>query len=163
MMKALFLTLILFAQQTTGTILSLRVLDANQEPISSMEIKLELYTYDGQEAKVWLEDSCLTDLDGRCEFPIESAPPDGGFLRGALSIGDVGVRDVIWPGGELKLTIPIDQIRFGREAAPYEFQKEDGGVQVTQSGGLPLYALLVLLLLGGLIFFVFQQARKEHA
>jgi hypothetical protein len=163
MLKTLIFSLILLAQQTTGASLALRVLDANQEPISGMEITLALYTYEGQEATIWFEDHCQTDSDGRCLFQIENAPPDGGFLRGTLQIGDFGLRDVTWPGGELKLTVPTDQIGFGREAVPYEFQKKDGGVETVQSDRLPLYTLLVAVLLAGLVFVVYREAQKEHA
>jgi hypothetical protein len=162
-MKAFLFTLILFTQQATGTMLSLRVLDADQEPISGMRIKLELYTYEGQEAHIWFEENCQTDVNGHCLFQIESAAPDGDFLRGTLQVGNFGLRDVIWPGGELKLTIPTDQIGFGQEAAPYEFQEKDGGVETIQSNRLPLYSLLVALLLGGLVFAMYRQAQKEHA
>jgi hypothetical protein len=161
-MKTLFLTLILFIQQATGTALSLRVLDADQKAISGVEIKLVLYTQQGQEVTPWFEESCETDLDGACLFEIESPPPDGGILRGTLKVGDFGVRDLTWPGGLLELTIPTDQIGSGREAVPYEFQAEDGGVDVVQGKGLPLYALLILLLLTGLLWYFYQQSRKEH-
>jgi hypothetical protein len=161
-MKTLFLTLILFAQQATGTLLSLHVLDADQEALIDITTSLTLYTQQGQKAVVWFEESCQTDLDGACVFEIESPPPDGGILRGTLKIGDFGVRDVTWPGGPLKLTIPTEQIGVGREAAPYEFQAEDGGVAVVQGKNLPLYALLILLLLAGLLYFVYQKSRKEH-
>ena len=161
-MKIFLFTLLLFAQQATGTMLSLHVLDADQKAISGVEIKLVLYTQQGQEVTPWFEESCQTDLDGACLFEIENPPPDGGILRGTLKIGDFGVRDVIWPGGLLELTIPTDQIGVGREAAPYEFQEEDGGVAIVQRSGLPLYALLVLLLLAGLLWYFYQQSRKEH-
>lgn len=161
-MKTLLLTLILFAQQATGTMLSLCVLDADQEPLSDITISLTLYTYEGQEANVWFEERCKTDLDGACVFEIENAPPDGGILRGTLLVENYGLRDVIWPGGLLELTIPTDQIGSGREAAPYEFQEEDGGVEVVQGKGLPLYGLLVLVLLIGLNLFFYQQSQKEH-
>jgi hypothetical protein len=162
-MKALLFSLVLLAQQATGTMLSLHVLDANQEPISGMEIKLELYTYAGQEANIWFEENCQTDINGACKFEIESAPSDGGFLRGTLQVGDFGLRDVIWPGGELKLTIPTDQIGIGQEAAPYEFQQKDGGVEIIKNDGLPLYRLLLFLLLCGLVWFFYQKSLKEHA
>ncbi len=161
-MKTFLLTLMLFTQQATDTMLSLRLLDSDQEAISGVTTTLTLYTYQDQKAKVWFEESCQTDLDGACLFEIESAPPDGGILRGTLKVGDFGVRDVIWPGGLLKLTIPTDQIGIGREAAPYEFQAEDGGVAVVQGKGLPLYALLILLLLTGLLWFVYQRSQKEY-
>lgn len=162
-MKTLLFSLILFAQHATGTMLSLRVLDADQEPISGVEISLALYIYEGQEAILWFEENCQTDADGHCLFQIESTPPDGGFLRGTLQVGDFGLRDVIWPGGELKLTVPTDQIGFGQEAVPYEFQPEDGGVEIVQRDGLPLYALLLFFLLCGLVGFFYQQSRKEQA
>ena len=88
-MKIFLFTLLLFAQQATGTALSLRVLDADHDPISGVEIKLVLYIYEGQEATPWFEARCETDLDGACAFEIENAPPDGGILRGTVQVGDL--------------------------------------------------------------------------
>ncbi len=160
-MKTLLLTLVLLAQQS-GTFLHLSVIDATGQPMSDVPVTLELYTYVDQNANVWFEEDCMTDLDGRCEFQIENAPPDGGLIRGTLQIGDFGFRDVIWPGGELNLTVPTNMIGFGQEAEPYEFQKKDGGVEVFRKGP-PVYTLIILLILSGLSVFMYRQATKEHA
>ena len=161
-MKTLLLTLVLLAQQT-GTFLHLRVIDVSGKPMGDVSVTLELYTYVDQDANIWFEEVCQTDLDGRCEFQIESAPPDGGFLHGSLQVGDFGIRDVTWPGGEFNITIPVEQIGFGQEAEPYAFQQEDGGVEIFQRRGLPVYALIILLILVSLSVFMYRKARKEHA
>jgi hypothetical protein len=49
--------------------------------------------------------ACVTDTAGRCTLFVVDAPTDaGGLIRGYLYLED-GNRPVIWPGGDLSITI----------------------------------------------------------
>ena len=161
-MKTFLLTMMLFAQTATGV--QIRVLNSAQETIPQLHLRLMTYTY-AENGQVYLRESqdCYTDSDGACTLLLEKPNRDG-MQRGTLEIESYGKRDLIWPGGMLELVIPLEQIGFGREAAPYEFQAEDGGVAVIERP-FPLFALLMILLLGFLLWSVFQASRsqKENA
>jgi hypothetical protein len=57
--------------------------------------------------------------------------------------------------------IPLEQIGFGREAAPYEFQAEDGGVTVRKRG-FPLYVVLMVLLLVLIFWLISLYAKSQE-
>ena len=81
--------------------------------------------------------------------------------RGTLQIGEYGTRDLIWPGGILTLQVPIDRVSFGREAAPYEYLPEDGGLMVHEDS-FPLYALVMAVILAALLWWLFRRAQQNQ-
>lgn len=63
--------------------------------------------------------ACVTDATGRCTLFVVDAPTDAsGLIRGYLYLGD-GNRPVIWPGGDLSITITITD--SGRIRPPADF------------------------------------------
>jgi hypothetical protein len=159
-MKTLLLSLILFAQTlTTG--LDIRVVDAVQEPVEGLHLTLTTYTYKDGQAYLRETQECDTDAQGNCTLLLEK-PNQEGMQRATLQIGDHGSRDLIWPGGMMTLSIPLEQVNFGREAVPYEFQAEDGGVAVVEKK-FPIFALLMLLFLGIIFWQVYRYAQSQEA
>ena len=154
----LFALLLVLQANTTGV--SVRVLDAEQEPRSGVRLTLKTYAYQHGEAFLIETQTCKTDTAGTCSLLLEN-PNTTGMQRGTLQIGDFGTRDLIWPGGMLTLNIPLAQLGFGRESAPYEFQAEDGGLVVHEKR-FPTYALLMLLILGVLFWQVYQYAKTQQ-
>lgn len=63
--------------------------------------------------------ACVTDATGRCTLFVVDAPTDAsGLIRGYLYLGD-GNRPVIWPGGDLSITITTSD--SGRIRPPADF------------------------------------------
>lgn len=63
--------------------------------------------------------ACVTDTAGRCTLFVVDAPTDAsGLIRGYLYLGD-GNRPVIWPGGDLSITITTSD--SGRIRPPADF------------------------------------------
>jgi hypothetical protein len=63
--------------------------------------------------------ACVTDTTGRCTLFVVDAPTDAsGLIRGYLYLGD-GNRPVIWPGGDLSITITTTD--SGRIRPPADF------------------------------------------
>ena len=157
-MKTLLLSLVLFAQVSiTG--LEIRVVDAAQEPVPSVHLTLNTYTYNNGDAILRETVECDTDTDGACSLLLEN-PNQKGMQYGTLKIGEYGYRDLIWAGGMIKLNIPLDQVGSGREAAPYDFQPNDGGVTVIERK-FPFFALLTLFFLGIMFWLVYKYARSQ--
>lgn len=149
-MKTFLLSLVLVAQAlTTG--LDITVVDTDRAPVEGLHLTLTTYTYDKGEAVIRETITCETDSQGACTLLLVR-PEQGGMQRGSLRIGEHGTRDLIWPGGMLSLVIPLEQVGFGREAAPYDFQREDGGVPVRKRA-FPVYALLM----GAFLLLLFSQ------
>lgn len=160
-MKTLLLSLalVLFAQVSiTG--LEIRVVDAAQEPVRGLRLTLTTYTYNKGDAILRETVECDTDTDGACSLLLEN-PNQNGMQYGTLQIGKYGSRDLIWAGGMMTLNIPLDQVGSGREAAPYEFQVEDGGVTLVEKR-FPIFALLVLIFLGIMFWQVYKYARLQE-
>lgn len=130
--------------------------------ISPVGIQITLKTYEYSEGEAFLIErvNCKTDSAGICTLLLEK-PNTTGMQRGMLQIGDYGTRDVLWPGGMLTLQIPLDQVNFGREAAPYEYLPEDGGLIVHQ-GRFPLYALAMIVILAVLVWWLYRHAQQNH-
>jgi len=110
--------------------LRVRLVDAQGAAVAGVTVTLQLYTFERGVARVWQEAACVSDAGGECRFAIPVPPPDGGLLRGVVTVEGYGKRDVLWPGGELSLTLRLDRLEEGREAGPYEGQARDGGVRV---------------------------------
>ena len=159
-MKTFLLSLVLVAQAlTTG--LEITVLDAAQEPVEGLQLTLTTYIYNQEgEAMIRESVSCKTDPEGSCSL-ILSDPNKDGMQYATLQVGEYGTRDLTWPGGMMKLVIPLDQLGFGREAAPYDFQAEDGGVLV-RTKDFPLYAVLMALLLITIFWLIYRYAKKQE-
>ena len=139
-MPIFFVSLLMLLQTaTTGVEVQVYNAAAN-EPVSGIHVVLETFEYQDGEAFQIESQTCTTDKSGNCTLLLEK-PNTNGMQRGTLQIGDYGIRDLVWPGGIQKISIPVDQLDFGREAAPYEYLPEDGGV-VVHRGRFPLYAFL---------------------
>lgn len=132
------------------------------EDISAAGISITLKTYEYRDSEAFLIEhvSCKTDSAGTCSLLL-AKPNTAGMQRGILQIGDYGTRDVIWSGGMLALQIPLDQVNFGREAVPYDYLPEDGGVVVHESR-FPLYALVMILTLIALVWWLYRHAQQNH-
>jgi len=158
-MKTLLLSLTLVAQAlTTG--LEIRVI-AEQAPVEGLHLTLTTYTYEEGEAIIREIVECDTNAQGACAL-ILSKPNQEGMQYSTLQFGDYGTQDITWPGGMLELTIPLENLGFGREAAPYEFQIEDGGV-VVRRRGFPLYAVLMAILLVVIFWLVYHYSKKTES
>ena len=71
------------------------------------EVRVELITYIAT-GTGWQEEeigTCTTDEEGRCEIAAKVEVWQDGLVRGYLNVGGYGKRSVIWPGGELQMTI----------------------------------------------------------
>jgi len=158
-MKTLFLSLALLAQAlTTGLEITVT---AEEAPVEGLHLILTTYTYEESEAIIRETLTCETDLDGACTLLLEK-PNQEGMQYGTLQIGEYGTRDLTWPGGMMTLVIPLGQVSFGREAAPYDFQAEDGGVTVHRRG-FPLYAVLMAILLAVIFWLVYRYSKKSES
>lgn len=149
-----------------GTVLRLRLRDAQEQAVAGAQARLRLYVFEsrggGVTARVWFERSCVTDADGECVIEINERPPDGGMLRGVVEVEGYGRRDVLWPGGELRLTLRLDRLEEGREAGPYEGQEQDGGVAVEERRARWTLAAALGTTLLAMTFFLYGQARRER-
>jgi hypothetical protein len=154
-----FLTIFL-AFQANLTGIQIRLLPSEDMSPAGIQITLKTYEYREGEAFLIEDVNCKTDSAGACTLLLEK-PNTPGMQRGTLQIGDYGTRDVIWPGGMLDLQIPLDQVNFGREAAPYEYLSEDGGV-VVHAGRFPLYGLVMILILAALVAWLYQRAKERE-
>ena len=158
-MKTLLLSLFLVVQ-ILSTGLEITVVGAAQKPIEGLHFILNTYIYEKGVAILRETVECDTDAEGACTLLLEK-PNQEGMQRATLQIGDHGSRDLLWPGGVMKLVIPLEQIGFGREAAPYEFQAEDGGVTVRKRG-FPLYVVLMVLLLVLIFWLISLYAKSQE-
>lgn len=157
-MHTLLMTLALLAQTMTG--LSVHLVDPAGHPVPDAAITLTTYNYRDGQAFVRETVMCITDAGGDCTLLLDN-PDRSGMQYGVLTVTDMGTRDVVWPGGMLFLVIPTDQITTGREAAPFDFERRDGGVPI-HSSRTPLYGLIVLLILTPFFWFLVQQSHREH-
>ena len=147
--------------QTATTGVEVQVYNAAvNEPVAGVHVVLETFTYQDGEAFQIEKQTCTTDKSGSCTLLLLQ-PNTNGLQRGTLQIGEHGSRDVVWPGGMLSLSLPLDQLGFGREAAPYEHLPEDGGVLVHR-GRFPLYALLMVLFWGVLLVVAYRYAKRQE-
>lgn len=141
--------------------------DPDQRGVAGVDIRLLLYRFDDQgSAESIPAGKCTTGQDGRCEIPISSdAPRDrSGFLRGALDLGALGRRSLLWPGGSIQVALRLNregQLQVDSEAKPDEYATP-GGVEV-RAARPPLYlgGILLGLLFLALTVFLFRRARKQ--
>lgn len=158
-MPYFFALLLVLQANLTGVQISI----LPSEDISPAGIQITLKTYEYREGEAFLIErvNCTTNSAGTCTLLLKK-PNIAEMQRGTLQIGDYGARDVIWPGGMLDLQIPLDQVNFGREAAPYEYLPEDGGLAVHENR-FPLYALVMILILIALLGWLYRHAQQNHA
>lgn len=158
---SIFFVSFLALLQTATTGVEVQVYNAAaNEPVSGIQVVLETFAYQDGEALRIEKQTCTTDEKGNCTLLLEK-PNRNGMQRGILQIGDYGIRDLVWPGGMQKISIPVDQLDFGREAAPDEYLPEDGGV-VVHRGGFPLYAFLMILLLIVISVVIYRHSQIQE-
>jgi len=130
--------------------------------VEGIPIRLELYRYvthpDYVEVQIWYSQTCLTDAEGRCTFEIGET--EGG-LRGRLTIGEYGQRDVIWPGGDLSLMLNTAEVSES-ESKPYDFQEPAERLVVRRAGRGWLTVLLVILILAVSFLMLFLYRSEEE-
>lgn len=164
MLKSIILISIL-AQQAIASSLHVTVVDRTGHPMPGIPVTLDLYFYspvspERTDVRGTFTDGCTTGDDGSCV--IEIGKTDS-ILRGYLDLGSYGGRDVFWSGGELNLTVRIEnnKLQIGREAAPYEFQEKDSSLVMR---GIPwFWVLLVLFACGGGMTWLYVQSRQEYS
>jgi hypothetical protein len=152
-------------QQVIASSLHVTVVDQSGSPMPGVPVTLDLYFYsyvapDQMEVRGAFSDGCTTDDHGRCVIVIGETDT---ILRGYLDLGEYGGRDVFWPGGELSLTIRIEdeKIKIGREAAPYELQEKDDSLIVRR---IPWVWIIAILFTSGMILtWLYLQSRREHS
>lgn len=84
--------------------------------------------------------ACVTDTTGRCTLFVVDAPTDAsGLIRGYLYLGD-GNRPVIWPGGDLSITITTTD--SGRIRPPADFIDSAKGTPTPTVTVVPTTALI---------------------
>lgn len=128
--------------------------------IEGVPVRLELYHYvlheEYVEVQVWYSEDCVTDATGRCTFEIGETETG---LRGRLWVGEAW-RDVIWPGGELTLSLDVTAVAAG-ESAPYDFQEEpDVPVVVHRAGRAwaPVAIVLLILVWCFVVIWIYKQS-----
>ena len=151
---------LLLALQANLTGIQITILPSEEVSPENIQVTLKTYEYRDGEAFLLETQVCKTDSEGTCTLLLEK-PDTTGMQRGTLQVGNYGTRDVTWPGGMLTLQIPLDRVGFGREAAPYDFQTEDGGVPVRKSA-FPLYALLMGVFLVFLYSQIYRYAKTQE-
>lgn len=141
------------------------IVDEMGQRVEGVPVSLVLYRFD-QQGKAYPHPvgECVTDITGRCRFDIPlSAPRDAsGFLRGVVRT-PFGNRSVLWPGGELEISLLVVQgeVRVESDAdfdivptPPPDLISPPPGRAGTPKPGL--WSLLVLLFFG-LLFWLFRK------
>ena len=127
------------------------------------EVRVELIIYIVTDTG-WQEQeigTCITDEEGRCEIAAKAKIWPDGLVRGYLVVGEYGKRPVIWPGGELQMTIHLEQglaqdhrydhLPLNETLAP-EIMKP-----VRPAWGMLLLALLMI----GITIMMYRKARMQ--
>ena len=120
MSKRAFLPLILFsllipssvvyASSSNVTRINISLLDAEGQPLSDVQVSLDLYFYEiiapeQNELRGALSDECTTDAQGACTILIGETQDL--LLHGKLDLGSYGNWEVEWHGGALNVPIQI--------------------------------------------------------
>jgi hypothetical protein len=158
--------LLLLSILSTTSSVHVLVADAASNPMQGVRVELVLYDFKLISGRTQVQktfsDHCITDLNGECTIEIGVTR---GSLRGRLSLGKYGGRDVIWPGGELNAPIMVDlknnRVK-GTEAGAYDFQEKDGGVTIGNRTPW-LLIFLATVLVSMIVFGAYIRSRKEHA
>jgi hypothetical protein len=121
----LFLTLfilpvparIVFASSLNETRVNIFLVDPDGQPLPNVQISMDLSFYevlsaDQLEVRGAFSDECTTDAQGACRILIGETGDL--LLRGVLDLGEFGIRNLEWHGGDLDVPIRIEQ------AAPVE-------------------------------------------
>ena len=157
---------VLLSLLSTTSSVHVLVADATGSPMQGVRVELVLYDFkliSGQtQVQKTFSDHCTTDQNGECWILIGGTR---GLLRGRLSLGKYGGRDVIWPGGMLDAPIMVDlknnRVK-GTEAGAYDFQEKDGCVTFGQ--GIPwILIILATLIVSGIVFRAYVRSKQEHA
>ncbi|MCX7756103.1 MAG: hypothetical protein N2117_12810 [Anaerolineales bacterium] len=113
------------------------------------------YRKQGQVWEMYAGPSCWTDEQGQCRIEARAYAWPDGLVRGYLDLGALGVRPLIWPGGELRVSAQLNEA--GRVVSALETKYDHlpiaaEAAPVTKNGGAPGWVRWLSLLAG--VFFL---------
>ena len=99
-----------YASSLNVTRINISLLDAEGQPLSNVQVSLDLYFYEviapeQNELRGALSDECTTDAQGACTILIGETQDL--LLHAKLDLGSYGGREVEWHGGALNVPIHI--------------------------------------------------------
>lgn len=123
-----------------ATTLVVQVLDAAGLPVAGLPLRFQ--TEDGR-----VDQTCRTDLDGKCRFEVAAQVP---IVRGTLTVGSYAQRDVTWSGTSMVLTLRMDALAPDTESRPYDDP-------TTPAASAPSWAWAVLFVLSLFVLATLQR------
>jgi hypothetical protein len=109
----LIITLLLPGLQGKTGAITIFVVSASGTPVANAAVHFRA------ERETQSRSTCTTDAQGRCLLVIADAPTDAsGLVRGNLYIGESS-RPVLWPGGDLAITITLTRSGLIRPGADF--------------------------------------------
>jgi hypothetical protein len=101
-----------YASPLNVTRINISLSDAEGQPLSDVQISLDLYFYEviapeQAELRGAISDACTTDAHGVCTILIGETQDL--LLHGKLDLGNYGSRELEWYGGELDVPIQLKQ------------------------------------------------------
>ena len=101
---------VVYASSSNVTRINISLLDAEGQPLSDVQVLLDLYFYEviapeQNELRGAISDECTTDAQGACTILIGETQDL--LLHGKLDLGSYGSREVEWHGGALNVPIQI--------------------------------------------------------
>ena len=101
---------VVYASPLNTTRINISLSDAEGQPLSSVQVLLDLYFYEviapeQAELRGAISDECTTDAQGACTILIGETQDL--LLHGKLDLGRYGSREVEWHGGALNVPIQI--------------------------------------------------------
>ena len=127
------------------------------------EVRVELITYIATGAG-WQEEqigTCTTDEEGRCEIAAKVEIWPDGLVRGYLNVGEYGKRPVIWPGGELQMTIHSEQEPAQEHRYDHLPLNETLAPQIMKPMQPAWGMLFLALLMIGITIMMYRKARMQ--
>jgi hypothetical protein len=101
---------VVYASSSNVTRINISLSDAEGQPLSNVQVSLDLYFYEiiapeQNELRGALSDECTTDAQGICTILIGETQDL--LLHAKLDLGSYGSREVEWHGGALNVPIQI--------------------------------------------------------
>lgn len=108
----------------------------------------------GQVWEIYAGPACRTDEQGQCRIEARAYAWPDGLVRGYLDAGALGVRPLIWPGGELRVSVLTNEAGQMVSALEAKYEHLPASAAPVTKSGAPGWVRW-LSLLAGLFFLSF--------
>ncbi len=98
-------------------------------------VRVQWFEYRKDSANVWTVPglSCVTNESGHCELRIQVQPWEDGRMRGYLNLGEYGLRQLLWQGETLEVSISLPA---GPPEDAYDYLAAPSGSSAPSAPGL---------------------------